>query len=98
MIPSFLSGLGLEIEARDISIGRSSSQLPNYREDTAGGGPIYTWRHYRNFRPYGKYLVQFGSTDSRTGNPTHSHDTRTVYVPGVGLEFRVFRNMGARRL
>jgi opacity protein-like surface antigen len=95
-IPSFLNGFGLEVEARDISLNHSSSQPPNYREDTAGGGPIYTWRRYRNFRPYGKYLIQFGSMDFRASDPTYSHDTRTVSAPGVGLEFRLFRNVWAR--
>jgi len=94
-VPSFLNGIGLEIEARDISLDRGTHPS-NYREDTAGGGPIYTWRHYRNFHPYGKFLLQFGSMDFKIPNSTYTHDTRTIYAPGLGLEYRVFENIWAR--
>jgi hypothetical protein len=93
-LPHILRGLGVEGEARDISLNRSSSQ-PNLRQDTAGGGPIYAWRHFRNFHPYVKYLIAHGSMDFYTGTP-YTHDTRTLYAPGGGIEIRFYRQFWAR--
>ena len=95
-VPRILDGIGLEAEARDISIGHSSTQPTNFRQDTAGGGVIYTWRHFSNFRPYGKYLVSFGSLDFHSGDPYYNHETRTVTAMGGGAELRVFRNIRIR--
>lgn len=83
-----LYGLGIEAEARDISFNRSPSQV-NFRQDTAGGGVIYNWPHYRKFRPYGKFLVSFGSMDFKIRTP-YSHDTRVVFAPGVGFDYRMW--------
>jgi hypothetical protein len=96
-LPSLLHGLGLELEARDISLNANSTQK-NYREDTVAGGAIYTWYHYRNFHPYGKFLVGYGSMDFSLPPPNanYSHDTRTLYAPGLGLEQRLFRHVWAR--
>ncbi|MGH9604540.1 MAG: outer membrane protein [Terracidiphilus sp.] len=89
-LPRILDGVGVEAEARDISIGRSSTQPSNLREDTAGGGPIYTWRHFPNFHPYAKGLVSFGSMDFRfPTDPSYTHDTRTVKAVGGGFEYRL---------
>ena len=95
-LPAWLNGLGAEIEARDISLNHSPSQPSNYREDTLGGGAIYTVNRYRSFRPYGKFLASFGSMDFRTSNPGYSHETRTVYAPGGGIEVKVYRGFWAR--
>jgi len=103
MLPSRLRGLGIEVEARDISLNRHEdpnqqypdwSEQANTREDTAGGGAIYTWRHYRKFRPYGKFLYSFGSIDFITGlthaTSTYTHDTRGLMSMGGGLEYKAF--------
>lgn len=95
-LPSLLHGLGIEAEARDISIGHSSTQPSNFREDTMGGGLIYTWRHYPNFHPYGKGLMSLGSMDFRVRNPNYTHETRTVTSAGLGFEYRVYHNIWAR--
>jgi opacity protein-like surface antigen len=93
--PSFLHGLGVEVEGRDINFGRPST-LSNMRQDTAAGGPIYTFRRYRNIHPYAKFLVGFGSVDFPSPLPNYHHDTRSFYSPGVGVEYRVFHNFWAR--
>ncbi len=95
-LPTRIQGLGAEIEARDLSIGHSSSQPSNLREDTASGGLIYSWRHYQRFFPYVKGLIGYGSVDFRSSNPYYSHDTRTVSSFGGGAEFRVYRSIWAR--
>lgn len=95
-IPLILNGLGLEVEARDISLDHSASQSSNFRLDTAGGGVIYNWRHFRNFDPYGKFVMSFGGIDWNNPNPLYKHETRTVTAYGLGFEYRVFRHIWAR--
>jgi opacity protein-like surface antigen len=70
----------------------------NFRQDTAGGGAIYSWNRFRNFHPYGKGTVQFGSIDfgDGPGHPYYSHDTRTLYTMGGGIDYRVFRRVWVR--
>jgi len=79
--PNFLHGLGLEAEARDISLGPPStpSVLSNLREDTVGGGGIYSWRHFRNFNYAG-----------------YGHDTRDLVAGGIGVDYRVGHNIWVR--
>jgi opacity protein-like surface antigen len=95
-IPSRLHGLGIEIEARDISLGRSSSQPSNLREDTAGGGLIYTWRHYPRFHPYAKGLGAYASIDFHSTDPYYNHDTRTIAIVGAGAEYRILSRVWVR--
>jgi hypothetical protein len=94
-VPRMINGLGLEFEARDISLNRSDTQ-PNLRQDTVGGGPIYTWRHFPKMHPYVKYLISYGSIDFTTPNPAYTHDTRTVKAPGLGFEYRVYHQYWVR--
>ena len=93
--PSFLHGFGIEAEARDLNYDRTGT-TPNLRMDTASGGLLYTWRHYRRFNPYAKFLLGYGSIDFNIGAPTYKHDSRTVYAPGGGVNYRVYRNIWLR--
>jgi len=93
--PSFLHGLGIEAEARDLNYARTGN-VPNMRQDTAQIGAIYTWRHYQRVHPYDKYLAGLGSIDFQHTDPHYSHDTRTVYTPGGGVEYRAWRNVWVR--
>lgn len=93
--PAFLQGLGIEAEARDIEFGRPGDQPSNLREDTAGGGAIYSWRHYRHITPYGKFLYEHGSIDFR-GVPGYNHDDRDLRAFGGGIEYRVRGNLSVR--
>jgi hypothetical protein len=92
---SFLSGFGLEVEGRDLNYWRSGD-VPNLREDTIGGGPIYHWRQFHRLHPYGKFLISYGSIDFTSDDPFYRHDTRTVYAPGTGADYRVWRNVWVR--
>jgi opacity protein-like surface antigen len=95
-LPSYLQGIGIEVEARDLNYDRTGS-FPTLRMDTAGGGPIYTLRRYRRFQPYAKFLVSFGSFDfTIPGYPNYTHDTRTLRAPGGGLNCRVFQKIWVR--
>jgi opacity protein-like surface antigen len=80
-------GLGVEIEARDISLNQNLPAQKNMRQDTAGGGAIYSWHVSRRFRPYFKGLIEDGSVDFYP-LPGYSHDTRLLVAPGGGIEYR----------
>ena len=82
-----LKGFGLEIEGRDINMGRPVS-ITRMRQSTILGGPVYSWPGSR-VRPYAKYLWGIGSIDFPKKGP-YDHDTRAVTAPGIGLEGRVF--------
>lgn len=95
-LPASLQGFGIELEGRDLNYVRTGG-VPNLRQDTAGGGPIYTVRRYRRFQPYGKFLVSLGSIDfTIQGFPNYTHDTRTVLAPGGGFNYRVLQNVWVR--
>jgi hypothetical protein len=93
--PSLLRGFGIEAEGRDLNYNRTGG-VPNLREDSALGGPIYTWRHYRKIQPYAKALIGIGSIDFKSVDPNYSHDTRTVYAPGGGVNFHMFQSFWVR--
>jgi opacity protein-like surface antigen len=93
-VPPLLHGIGVEVTARDLNYGRSSSQS-DLREDVAEAGVIYSWRRYRNVRPYGKLLMGYGNTDYKTTRG-RGHDSRTTIATGGGVEFRVARCVWVR--
>ena len=93
--PGFLRGLSIEVEVRDLNYMRSSGQL-NLRQATASGGVVYAWRHYQKFAPYAKFLAGYGSMNFTSTSPSYSHDSRTLYIPGGGLEYRVHEKIWMR--
>jgi opacity protein-like surface antigen len=94
--PNFIHGLGLEVEGRDLSFGRPSTQPSNFREDTGGGGAIYSWRHFRDFSPYGKFLWEQASIDFHTSDPNYNHDNRSLFAAGAGFEYLIWRDVSVR--
>jgi opacity protein-like surface antigen len=93
--PSFLQGFGIEVEGRDLNYGRSSGAPKNLRQDSLEAGVIYTLRRYHNFHPYGRFLGGLGSIDWK-GVPGYQHDTRTVWAPGGGVEYRAWQHVWVR--
>lgn len=81
-LPAVLNGLGIEAEGRDIDFGRPAG-ISRMRQDTGLGGLIYTWNHYRNFRPYVKYLAGVGSIDFPPGGHTRMTRFRSIHPAGV---------------
>ncbi len=99
-LPSLLNGLAIEAEGRDVNFNHGDKP-PAFRQDTGSVGVIYTWRPYRNFHVYGKGLIGLGSIDfgsclATCSTKPYTHDTRTVYAPGGGIEYRVFHHLWAR--
>ena len=100
LLPRYLNGLHIELEGRDLNWNQGEKP-PGFRLVTGSGGAMYEWHHYKNFRPYAKCLVGFGSIyfgKDQGGVPSkpYTHDTRTVYAPGLGIEYRVVKNLWAR--
>ena len=106
-LPRILHGLGVEAEVRDISLHQNCippgfCPQKNMRQDTAGGGVVYSWRHFRNFHPYGKFLIEDGSVDHYLVTPTpsvprdQSHANLMLFAPGLGFEYRIFGPIWAR--
>jgi hypothetical protein len=96
-VPARLRGIGLEAEVRDLDFGQPHG-FP-MRQFTAGGGPIYTWRHFRNLHPYAKFLVDYGSMNHLQdfGFPAwYKSDKWAIYAVGGGGEYRVWRNVWVR--
>jgi hypothetical protein len=92
-LPTFMSGLGVEIEARDLSFGSPVARL---RYDTLSGGAIYTFLPHRNVRPYAQLLVGLGSVDFPRTPSGYSHDTRTITEPGGGIDCRIISRVKVR--
>jgi opacity protein-like surface antigen len=87
--PAFLQRLGIEAEARDLNYARTSP-LSGLRFDTAAAGPTYTFRGSPAIRPYCGFLVGLGSIDfPRAKGTGYSHDTRTIYEPGAGVDWLI---------
>jgi hypothetical protein len=93
-MPTVLNGLGIEAAGHDINYGLPAG-ISKMRQDTGEVGPIYAWNHYRNFRPYVKYLLGIGSIDFPPTGP-YSHDTFLVFSPGAGVEYRAWRHVWIR--
>jgi hypothetical protein len=94
-LPSFLQGFGVELEARDISLNHGDKSA-NFRTDTLGGGPTYTWRRFRKFQPYGKAIVSDGNIDFHASRTTLTHINWNVYAVGGGVNYQVFRSIWVR--
>ncbi len=93
----YLSNLSIDAEAKDITWDKGGHPS-NFRTATVGGGLLYhahRFRFYR-FEPYVKGTVSFGGINFMVGNPYYTHDTRTVYALGGGLDYRVSHRVTAR--
>ena len=94
-LPPLLDGFGIEVEARDLSYGRTGND-PKFRMDTIAGGVIYTTHFYRRFHPYGKFLFGHASVDFTSSDPNYTHDTRLMYIPSVGADTRFYKSFWLR--
>ena len=93
-VPHYLNGLGVEAEARDISLNPPSG-LANFRYDTAGGGVVYHYPRPKQFHPYARFGEQYGSIDF-PGPPGYTHDTRSLMYFGGGADIHAWRSVWVR--
>lgn len=89
-LPRLLDGLGVEVQARDLSFD-GTNLGPGFREDTFGAGGIYTYRHFRRFRPYGKVLIEYGRLNDGAGAVGDK-----VYAPAFGVEYHAIQRLWVR--
>jgi hypothetical protein len=99
--PRFLHGLGMEAKgyagyAVGINPIIGTHDVILNLQKAYGGGAIYSWRHFSRFRPYGKYLMEFGTLDFNSHSPSYTSDTRTLYVPGGGIDCKVLPRIWVR--
>ena len=88
-LPSW-AGLQLEAEGRDLNYNRTGRD-PKLRQYTFAGGVNYAWRYDPAFHPYVKFLAGVGNTSFSVLSPNfpnYTHDSRTFYAPGGGVEVR----------
>jgi opacity protein-like surface antigen len=96
-LPQLLNGIGVEVEARDLNLDRSSTDAPNHRQDYVGGGLIYSWPHFRQLRPYAKLFMGYGNQDETVlKSGLRYSDSRTVTSGGGGVDFRATRQLWLR--
>jgi len=91
-LPKVLDGLGIEIQGRDVNFGRGPTLPSVFRQDTLGGGPIYTYRRYPLVQPYGKFLIEYGRLNAGGFGVL----TNKVYAPSFGLQVHAIRNVWVR--
>ncbi len=93
-VPRVLQGVGVELEARDLSLD-PPAVVSFFRYDTAGGGVIYHVLRPRNIHPYAKFGAGFGSFDFAQP-PGYTHDTRSYLAMGGGADFHAWHNVWIR--
>ncbi len=98
--PDFLHSFNIELQYRATFAGSVTAGQNNLTMGNYGGGATYTWRHFRNFRPYGKFIANYGTIafapSPYTGHPDYSHDSRFTNNVGGGFEYRLTSHIWAR--
>ena len=93
-LPWVPRGFGIEVEGEHVNWNQPAA-LPQFRIDAGLGGPMYTWRHFHRLHLYGKGLIGLGGIYFPPFG-SYSHDTRTIYVPGFGAEYRAWNSFWVR--
>lgn len=96
-LPGGFRGLGIEATGHAIDFNKPTG-IKRMRQDSVEGGPMYAWNHYRNFRPYVKYVLGIGSIDfpAFPGVPSYTHDTFLVSSPGGGADYHIWQHVWVR--
>jgi hypothetical protein len=96
-MPPLLRGICIQLTARDLSFDRSATE-PVLRMDAAGGGAIYKWAGFSNFRPYAKVTAELANVDYLGLRNRHVrfNESRTDTSFGGGLEFRAYKSVWVR--
>ncbi len=79
-------GLGVQLEGHSLIAG---GNLPQYKYYVGEGGLEYTSHHWRTIEPFVKAELGFGSLQFPRPLGLESHDTRTTWAIGGGLEYHL---------
>ena len=86
-------GFGVLAEGRSLVGG---GNLPGYKYWVGEGGLTYTVHRWEAVHPYVKGELGFASLDSPRPAGYPSHDTRTTWALGAGLEYRTWQHWWTR--
>jgi opacity protein-like surface antigen len=101
-LPRFLNGLGVEGEARYVTVGENAKTGAGstgfFRLGTLGGGPTYTVRRWGKVRPYFKFIVNYGVNQMNFPyrGAIFRRETEAAYAAGGGAEYHLFGHLWAR--
>jgi opacity protein-like surface antigen len=98
-LPRFLNGLGVEAEGRYVTVGQTTpASIGFLRLGTLGGGPTYTVRRFGKFRPYVKFLVNYGVNQMNYPyrGEIFRRETEAAYAVGGGADYHLFGHLWAR--
>jgi hypothetical protein len=84
-------GLGLIAEGHGLMAG--GTRIPQWKYFEGGGGAIYTYGRWASYRPFVKAEAGYAGLSFPRYSSTYSHDSRTTYSFGGGLERRTFNHL-----
>ena len=94
-LPGYLKGLEISAEGHHIDYFRPA-EVSRMRQDSGLGGVSYQFSKWSRVRPYGKYLIGFGSIYFPTMPNGYNHDTRIILAPGGGIDIRLSHRLSIR--
>lgn len=93
----FWHGLGLIAEGHSmIAGGDNAVHADEYKYFSGQGGIVYTYHRWRKVEPFVKGEMGFSSLSfPHRVNATYTHDTRTTWSYGAGLEYKLWKHVWA---
>jgi hypothetical protein len=85
-------GWGLQVEGHSLIGG---GDLPEYKYYVGEGGIVYTLHRWHKIEPFAKAELGYGGLSFPRPSST-SHDTRTTWALGAGLEYHNYRRIWTR--
>jgi opacity protein-like surface antigen len=89
-------GLGIIAEGHSMIAGGDSG-AQQYKYFSGEGGAVYSYHHWHNVQPYVKGEIGFaGLSFPHKPTSTYTHDTRTTWAIGGGIEYKLWKHVWAR--
>ncbi len=89
-------GLGVIAEGHSMNFG-DGSYGKRYQYYVGEGGVVYNYHHWRKVTPFVKGEIGFGGLSfPHLPNASYTHDTRTTWAVGGGLEYKLWKRVWTR--
>jgi opacity protein-like surface antigen len=89
-------GIGINMEGHSMILG-GGPPSPRYKYWVGEGGVMYTNHHFKRISPYAKAEEGFASLSfPHKPTSTYTHDTRTTWALGGGVELKVWKHLWTR--